>query len=345
MANNLKIYVGEIGAAYTDKVEAYAYYLAALQNVEDAITLSGLSDEAYEDAEAALVKAQAALADVKTTKSAALTAYTNAQQNYDTALDAYNVLAMAYSINENRTDEDAAELANAKAILDDAADELNQVWNVLVETDADLWDNNRHDGYEDTMVANIANIEALIDDAKSNAAFALAHITKAKNDAQAAYDDFVEKKGIFEALLPEDFDVLPSNEENDEIEKQIAAAIKRINEGIATCNAITAAIVESTNKINKAIITISIENDKYNIALTVGENETVTASVNAGNVVWASSNKGIAKVQYDSNNSTEATITAVAPGVAKIVAMSTEDANETVIIVVTVTDDSDDGSN
>lgn len=342
MANNLKIYVGEIGSAYTEKVEAYAYYLAALQNVEDAITLSGLSDEAYEDAEAALTRAQAALADVKTTKSAALTAYTNAQQNYDTALDAYNVLAAAYNINENPTAEDAAELANAKAVLDDAADELHQVWNVLVETDADLWDDNRHDGYEDLMTANVANIEALIDDAKSNAAFALAHISKAKGDAEAAYQDFLEKKGKFEALLPEDFDVLPTNEENDEIEKQIAAAIKRINEGIAACNAITASIVESTNKINKAIITISIEDDKYNITLGVGETEEVTASVNAGNVVWASSNKSIARVTYDNTN---ATITAVAPGIAKVVAMSTEDDNETVIIVVTVTDDSDDGSN
>jgi hypothetical protein len=222
------------------------------------------------------------------------------------------------------------------------SDELKQVWNVLVETDADLWDDNRHDGYEDLQTTNVANIAALIDEANSNAAFALAHVQKALNDAQAAEQDYNNKKGKFEELLPEDFDVLPTNEENDEIEKQIAETIKRIKEGIAVCNAITAAIVDSTNKINKAIITISIDDDKYNITLGVGESEQVTASVNTGNVVWASSNKRIASIT--ANNFT-ATITGVAPGVSKIVAMSEEDNSETIIIVVTVTDDSDDGSN
>lgn len=342
MANNLKIYVGEIGSAYTEKVEAYAYWQGALKNVKDAEALSTLSNEVREDAELALERANTALENVLATKEAAKTAYNNAQNNYNNALTIYNNIAAAYNMKDNPTDEDVAELTNAKAILDDTSDELQQVWNVLVETDADLWDDNRHDGYEDLQTTNVANITALIDEANSNAAFALAHITKAQSDAEAAHQDYLEKKGKFEELLPEDFDVLPTNEENDEIEKQIAETIKRIKEGIAICNAITAAVVDSTNKINKAIITISIDDDKYNITLGVGETEQVTASVNAGNVVWASSNKKIATVTY---NNTNATITAVAPGVAKVVAMSTEDDNETVIIVVTVTDDSDDGSN
>ena len=342
MANNLKIYVGEIGSAYTEKVEAYAYWQGALKNVKDAEALSTLSNEAREDAELALERANTALENVLATKEAAKTAYNNAQNNYNNALTIYNNIAAAYNMKDNPTDEDVAELTNAKAILDDTSDELKQVWNVLVETDADLWDDNRHDGYEDLQTTNVANITALIDEANSNAAFALAHVQKALNDARDAEQDYLNKKGKFEELLPEDFDVLPTNEENDEIEKQIAETIKRIKEGIAVCNAITAAIVDSTNKINKAIITISIDDDKYNITLGVGESEQVTASVNTGNVVWASSNKRIASIT--ANNFT-ATITGVAPGVAKIVAMSEEDNSETVIIVVTVTDDSDDGSN
>ena len=203
MANNLKIYVGEIGSAYTEKVEAYAYWQAALKNVKDAETLSTLSNEAREDAELALERANTALENVL-------------QNNYNNALTIYNNIAAAYNMKDNPTDEDVAELTNAKAILDDTSDELKQVWNVLVETDADLWDDNRHDGYEDLQTTNVANIAALIDEANSNAAFALAHVQKALNDAQAAEQDYNNKKGKFEELLPEDFDVLPTNEENDE---------------------------------------------------------------------------------------------------------------------------------
>lgn len=243
-----KVYVGEVGSAYTDKVQTAADYAAAQKNVEDANALIEGANAALTSAQNALTDAQAAMTEVKKAKLNASAALSNLESTVATTEAAYRA-AIEHSDDASQSSAiEAAKTAYEAAVL--AYDKFNAI---LTDTDADLPSKNSEDNYEDLLATTIAEIEAIIVRAQSVVEEAQAYKEKAEADAENYKTLSEEAKDYFESLLPEDMDNIPANDENDNIEREIQAKIDAVNSDIADARGIIDMINESTDKINNGI--------------------------------------------------------------------------------------------
>lgn len=243
-----KVYVGEVGSAYTDKVQTAADYAAAKKNVEDANALIKGANNALTAAQNALTDAQNAMTEVKKAKLNASAALSNLESTVATTKAAYRA-AIEHSDDASQSSAiEAAKVAYEAAVL--AYDKFNAI---LTDTDADLPSRNSEDNYEDLLAATIEEIEAIIVRAQAVVEDANAYKEKATADMENYKTLSEEAQAYFESLLPEDFNKISPNDENDMIEREIQAKIDAVNSDVNEARGIIDMINESTDKINNGI--------------------------------------------------------------------------------------------
>lgn len=243
-----KVYVGEVGSAYTDKVQTAADYAAAVKNVADAEALIIGANKALTSAQTALTDAQTAMTEVKKAKINASAALTNLQTTVDNTRAAYEAAIEHSSDSSESSAIKAAKVAYEAAVL--AYEKFDAI---LVDTDADLPALNSEDNYEDLLAATIEEIEAIIVRAQAVVEDAQAYKAKATADMEDYKTLSEEAQAYFESLLPEDFNKISPNEENDNIEREIQAKIDAVNGDVANARGVIDMINESTRKINNGI--------------------------------------------------------------------------------------------
>lgn len=243
-----KVYVGEVGSAYTDKVQTAADYAAAVKNVADAEALITGANNALTSAQTALTDAQTSMTEVKKAKINASAALTNLQTTVDNTRAAYEAAIEHSSDSSESSAIEAARVAYEAAVL--AYEKFDAI---LVDTDADLPALNSEDNYEDLLAATIEEIEAIIVRAQAVVEDAQAYKDKATADMEDYKTLSEEAQAYFESLLPEDFNKISSNEENDNIEREIQAKIDAVNGDVANARGVIDMINESTRKINDGI--------------------------------------------------------------------------------------------
>lgn len=243
-----KVYVGEVGSAYTDKVQTAADYAAAVKNVADAEALITGANNALTSAQAALTDAQNAMTEVKKAKINASAALTNLQTTVNNTRAAYEAAIEHSSDSSESSAIEAAKVAYEAAVL--AYEKFDAI---LVDTDADLPALISEDNYEDLLAATIEEIEAIIVRAQAVVEDAQAYKVKATADMENYKTLSEEAQAYFESLLPEDFNKISPNEENDNIEREIQAKIDAVNGDVANARGVIDMINESTKKINDGI--------------------------------------------------------------------------------------------
>lgn len=243
-----KVYVGEVGSAYTDKVHTAADYAAAVKNVADADDLIAGATDALDAAQSALTDAQAAMTEVKRAKINAEAALANLQNSVDTTRAAYEA-AIAHS----QDGSESAAVEAAKIAYEAAVAAYNKFDAILVDTDADIPALNSKDNYEDLLASTIEDINAIIVRAQSVLEEAQAYKQKATSDMENYKNIADEAAEYFESLLPEDFNKISPNDENDNIERAIQAKIDAVNSDVESARNVIDKINESTAKINNGI--------------------------------------------------------------------------------------------
>lgn len=242
------VYVGEVGSAYTDKVQTAAEYAAAVKNVADAEELIDGANDALESAQNALTDAQNALVEVRKAKVNATAALSNLESAVETTRAAYEA-----AIEHSQDSSESSAIEAAKLAYEAAVKACNKFKAILVDTDADINSLNSEDNYEDLLVKTISEINAIIVRAQAVLEEAQAYKEKATSDMENYKDIADEAAEYFESLLPEDLNKISPNEENDLIERAIQKKIDDVNNDVDSARNVIDMINESTEKINTGI--------------------------------------------------------------------------------------------
>lgn len=242
------VYVGEVGSAYTDKVQTAAEYAAAVKNVADAEELINGANDALESAQNALTDAQTALVEVRKAKVNATAALSNLESAVETTRAAYDA-----AIEHSQDSSESSAIEAARLAYEAAVKACEKFKAILVDTDADIKSLNSEDNYEDLLVKTIDEINAIIVRAQSVLEEAQAYKEKATSDMENYKDIADEAAEYFESLLPEDLNKISPNEENDLIERAIQKKIDDVNNDVDSARNVIDMINESTEKINNGI--------------------------------------------------------------------------------------------